>query len=745
MLVSSPLSKKLKLWDNIFRRVIILAGVATIICVLAILWSILKISIPLFKTGAIEKTSTPTFANRSPLLYVTADEFLENVWGLSKTGELVLQNLNNPEIQKNIQITNAEIKSIESASPNLFLLKFPSSATELWFLGSIKEFSETGNKTYNLRHEKLASFPILQKENFQQGDIFYDAARRRNENSFARVVATKQKKIYFYWQESVENFLGEAEVVLSQDFFESSLKGEIVASFFSRDAKHFYLADDKGDIEVWDLRDLESIQFSVSIKTALSSQIEKPQIEKLQITSLNTIYGDTSLLVGFNNGSVEIFAFTRGSLQKIYSLQTESGKIQNIIPSLRNKSFLVVGEKNSSFWYLTATQKILQLDWQKLDWQKNERIKIAFNKNGTALTTLDKGKISIWKIDAPHPDFSLRASFSKIQYEGYPEPDYIWQSSSGNDDFEPKFNFIPLIIGSLKGTLYAMIFALPLAIFGAIYINQFAKPWVRNVVKPTIEIMASIPSVVIGFLAALWLAPLIEKYLLAILLYLVFFPLFFLFCFFIFQKFFKKFMKKDGKEFLFVMPAFIICALFIAWFAPFLSQQFFSEDFIFWLSEKLGLVYEQRNAIVISFALGFAIIPIIFTMTDEALSSFPKNLTAASLALGANHWQTLVRVILPTTASGIFAGFIIGFGRAIGETMIVLMATGNSPITSWSIFNGMRTLSANIAVEVPEAPFEETLYRVLFLSGVMLFLFTFLLNFIAEIIRSRLRKKYHIH
>ena len=182
----------------------------------------------------------------------------------------------------------------------------------------------------------------------------------------------------------------------------------------------------------------------------------------------------------------------------------------------------------------------------------------------------------------------------------------------------------------------------------------------------------------------------------------------------------------------------------VAWFAPFLNQQFFSTDFIFWLSEKLGLVYEQRNAIVISFALGFAIIPIIFTMTDEALSSFPKNLTAASLSLGANHWQTLVRVILPTTASGIFAGFIIGFGRAIGETMIVLMATGNSPITSWSIFNGMRTLSANIAVEVPEAPFEGSLYRILFLSGVILFLFTFLLNFIAEIIRSRLRKKYQI-
>ena len=132
MLVSSPQVKKLKRWDNIFRRVIILAGVATIVCVLAILWSILKISIPLFKTNDIEKISAPTLANHSPLLYVTADEFLENVWGLSETGELVLQNLNKPELKKNIQITGGntrrktggKIENIETASPNLFLLKF---------------------------------------------------------------------------------------------------------------------------------------------------------------------------------------------------------------------------------------------------------------------------------------------------------------------------------------------------------------------------------------------------------------------------------------------------------------------------------------------------------------------------------------------------------------------------------------------------------------------------------------------
>ncbi len=140
--------------------------------------------------------------------------------------------------------------------------------------------------------------------------------------------------------------------------------------------------------------------------------------------------------------------------------------------------------------------------------------------------------------------------------------------------------------------------------------------------------------------------------------------------------------------------------------------------------------------------MGFAVIPIIFTISEDALSSVPKHLQAGSLALGANRWQTAIRVILPTASPGIFSAVMIGLGRAIGETMIVLMATGNTPIMDWSIFNGFRALSANIAVEIPEAPHGGTLYRVLFLAALLLFFFTFLINTAAELVRQRLRKKY---
>ena len=140
--------------------------------------------------------------------------------------------------------------------------------------------------------------------------------------------------------------------------------------------------------------------------------------------------------------------------------------------------------------------------------------------------------------------------------------------------------------------------------------------------------------------------------------------------------------------------------------------------------------------------MGFAVIPIIFSIAEDALSSVPATLSASSLALGASRWQTLWRVILPSASPGIFAGTMIGFGRGVGETMIVLMATGNTPILDWSPFNGMRTLSANIAVEIPEAPVDGTLYRVLFLCAVLLFLLTFALNTAAELVRQNLRKRY---
>jgi phosphate transport system permease protein len=151
--------------------------------------------------------------------------------------------------------------------------------------------------------------------------------------------------------------------------------------------------------------------------------------------------------------------------------------------------------------------------------------------------------------------------------------------------------------------------------------------------------------------------------------------------------------------------------------------------------------YVQRNALIVGFVMGFAIIPIIYTLAEDALSSVPEHLRLASLAAGATPWQTAMRVIVPTAMSGLFSAVMIGLGRAVGETMIVLMATGNTPVMSWNVFDGFRTLSANIAVELPEAVENSTHYRTLFLAALILFAMTFVLNTFAELVRQRFRRR----
>jgi phosphate transport system permease protein len=199
---------------------------------------------------------------------------------------------------------------------------------------------------------------------------------------------------------------------------------------------------------------------------------------------------------------------------------------------------------------------------------------------------------------------------------------------------------------------------------------------------------------------------------------------------------------KEGSELFLLVPVILLAGVVTLWLNTPVEQLIFGGDYKSWFYNVLGLQYDQRNSLIVGFAMGFAVIPIIFTISEDALTSVPKHLNAGSLALGANKWQTAIRVILPTASPGIFSAVMIGLGRAIGETMIVLMATGNTPIMDWSFFNGFRALSANIAVEIPEAPHGGTLYRVLFLAALLLFFFTFIVNTAAEIVRQRLRKKF---
>jgi phosphate transport system permease protein len=334
--------------------------------------------------------------------------------------------------------------------------------------------------------------------------------------------------------------------------------------------------------------------------------------------------------------------------------------------------------------------------------------------------------------------------WDKVWYENYDGPQYIWQSSASSNDFEPKYSLMPLSFGTLKAAFYAMLLATPLAICGAIFTAYFMAPALRTFIKPTIELMEALPTVILGFLAGLWLAPLIETTLPGIFSVLLVTPVCIVAAAYAWSRLPRRIRHRvpDGWEPLLLVPVIVLAVMVPLSLSGWMEITFFGGDVRLWLDQEMGIPFDQRNALVVGFAMGFAVIPTIFSIAEDALFAVPKHLTFGSLALGATPWQTLMRVVLPTASPGIFSAVMIGFGRAVGETMIVLMATGNTPIMSGNIFEGLRTLSANIAVELAESEVASTHFRILFLAALVLFLFTFVFNTTAELIRHRLRRKY---
>ena len=288
-----------------------------------------------------------------------------------------------------------------------------------------------------------------------------------------------------------------------------------------------------------------------------------------------------------------------------------------------------------------------------------------------------------------------------------------------------------------------MLFAMPLGIAGAIYTAYFMTPKLRGVVKPSIEIMEALPTVILGFLAGLWLAPFVESNLPAVFSILFLMPVMLLVFAYAWSRLPVNIRSRvpEGWEAALLVPVILIFGYLCLAASPWVEVWMFGGSMRQWFT-NIGINYDQRNALIVGIAMGFAVIPTIFSIAEDAVFTVPKHLTQGSLALGATRWQTVVGVVLPTASPGIFSAVMMGFGRAVGETMIVLMATGNSPVVNFNIFEGMRTLSANIAVELPETAVGSSHFRVLFLAALVLLALTFVVNTLAEIIRQRLRHRY---
>lgn len=364
-----------------------------------------------------------------------------------------------------------------------------------------------------------------------------------------------------------------------------------------------------------------------------------------------------------------------------------------------------------------------------------------FAPQGNGLLIERAGQWQYFHLHNPWPDFSWRSLWQKVWYEHYPEPAWVWQSSAAADNYQAKFSLVPMVSGTLKAAALALLFATPLALAAAIYTAWFMSPGLRRWIKPGIEMMGALPSVVVGLIAGLWLAPRIADHLSGVLLLPFILALTLLLCAWATRRLPVRWRLRlcaEGREIWILLPLMLLVAALTLWLIPLLDSWLFGRH----LADRLAQGYEQRNLLVAGVAMGFALVPLIFTLAEDAIFSVPATLGQGSLALGATPWQTLSRVVLPSASAGIFAALMIGFGRAVGETMIVLMATGNTPVTDGGLFHGLRTLSANIAVEMPEAAAGSAHYRILFLSALVLLLFTLVVNTLAEVVRQRLRQRF---
>ena len=561
------------------------------------------------------------------------------------------------------------------------------------------------------------------------------------------------------------------------------------------------------------------------------------------VTAVARLFGGNALVVGDASGQVSTWFLSRPADESpLTASPVESGDglrlslsvdfpndntdaITGIAASLRSRLFAVSDASGRVRLMHSTTGRQLVSAATGLPPSAGKGMQpLAIGPRENQLLTATPSGLRAWSFAPGYPDVSLAALFGKVWYENYPEPMHAWETT-GHESFEPKYGLVPLVFGTIKATLYSMLFAVPIAILAAIYSSQFMRPEWRARVKPTIEMMASLPSVVLGFIAGLVFAPLLEEHLSIFLTCCLTVPLALLTGAHLWQL-----MPPSARTvyqrlrfpavFLIAIPAGLAAGSLLG---PSLEDFLFAGDFMAWLDGRggngtagwavaalplSGLVvavacqrlvapvlrersarwtslqagcaslltfalavaaavalaaaigvlldalrldtrggifgtYVQRNAMVVGIGMSFAIIPLIFTIADDALSSVPEHLRSASLGAGATPWQTAIRVIVPAASGGIFSAVMIGLGRAVGETMIVLMAAGNTPLLKWNIFNGFQTLSAALATELPEAARGTAHYRVLFLAALTLFAMTFVVNTIAEIVRQRVRRRSH--
>lgn len=370
-----------------------------------------------------------------------------------------------------------------------------------------------------------------------------------------------------------------------------------------------------------------------------------------------------------------------------------------------------------------------------------ERGRFFLSAEGRYLSRLHGARLTRWPVHSGSPETRWRSLWTAQWFGAYDRPTHTWHPDGAAIGVLSKYGLNPLLYGTFKAALYGMLIALPLALGAAIYTGYFLAPRQRDLVKPALELLEAFPTVVLGFIAGLWLAPRLLDYLAAVLLLPLLMVALPLLLSALYRALPRLAPRLPPRAWL-LGAAYILLGGALLANAQRLELWLFQGDTGAWLWQRLGLHYAQRNGLLVGLAMGIAITPLMFSLIEDAIHAVPRSLSDGSLALGATRWQSLGRVVLPAASPAVLSAVLIGFARGLGETMIVLLATGNTPLMQADPFSGLRSLSASIAVELPEAPVGGVHFRLLFVAALILFLLTFVMNTLAEVFRQRLRYAY---
>lgn len=718
--------------DRLAAFVVRFAGIAVILSVFAILFFISLEAYPLIRRATSHTASQESLAPGESLpVDLGLDEQGEVAYLVRPHGAIDFISLEDGQRLESQSVMSSSNASITAASHTATspLVAMGNAGGEIALVKvEFRARFEDGHRTITYRTSKEGRWQLA-----EAGESVAQIVGRENEDGqYTVAVVTEQGRLLFLWTDPYEEEEERADLT-------SEMDAPPTVAALTTSGEDLLVGTEHGWVYHWDVSEPEEPE--------LVQRFQATSSVRVAVTALAFLIGDESLVVGDATGGLGIYFRVRVAgeagkpkFQRIREFDTQGQAVTHIAVSPRGKGFLA-GDATGAVTLRFSTSHRTLLHYNE---HETPIRAMAFAPKANGALSLDtQSMLRHWKIESPHPEASLSTLFGKVWYENYPKADFVWQTT-GATETESKFSLVPLMFGTLKATLYAMLFSVPVSLMGALYTSQFAPKRLRSVVKPTVELMASIPSVVIGFLAGLWLSPLLERMLVTSFLLLVIAPIGLAVGVLLWQLVPETRRTKlpPGTEIALVVALLCVSTVLTALLATPIEASIFEGDLRQWLFQKWDVNYDNRNALVVGFALGFAVIPIIYTIAEDALSNVPPSLTSAALALGASRTQAAMRIVLPAASPGIFAAIMLGLGRAVGETMIVLMASGNAPLIDWSAFNGMRTMSAAIAIEIPEAPRGDTLYRVLFLVAALLFLFTFVINALSNLVSTYLRKKY---